>query len=174
MFNVLFNSLYYVLSFSLAIFFIFLGVIGIMLPWSPIIRTDMIQYILENSIAISLFGFGFTVIGVFMGISLYLNTKRQYYYIRAGKLLTIVDEVIIQQYLESYWKQVFPQHLIPTRLSLKKNKIKIMADLPHIPRSEQKEFILKVEQDLQETFARIFGYSREFILALNFQAASGR
>jgi hypothetical protein len=129
----------------------------------------MIEFILENSIAISLFGFGFIILGSIMVVNLYIGAKRSYYYVRAGNRSIAIDEEIIQQYLHSYWKRLFPLEEIPTRLVLKKNKIKIIADLPHTPASEQKHFIERIQHDLEDIFSRILGYSHEFVLAINFQ-----
>lgn len=168
MFTFLFNVFYYLISFSLAVFFLFLGILGILLPLSPLIRTDLVQFILENSVAICLFGFGFTVIGLIMIINLYLGTKRTYYYIQTGHRLAAVDEAILQDYLDTYWKQLFPQHAIPSKLTLKKNKIKVIADLPYMPKEDQKQLLERIQQDLQETFYKLLSYTQEFTIAVSF------
>lgn len=169
MFSFLFNFLYSLVSFIVGFFFILLGILCLILPWSPMIRTDLIEFILANSIAISLYGFGFIVVGLTTVVNLYLSTKRRYTYVRGGTRSIAIHEEIIQQYIASYWKQAFPQHEVPMRLILKRNSVKVIADLPYTPVAERKLFIERIEQDLQDILTRILGYSHEFILALSFQ-----
>lgn len=164
----MFKFLYSLISFAIAIFFIMLGALSVMVPWSATIRTDLIQFLLENSIAIALFGFGFIIIGFTMVIILILSFKKHHYHIRSGTHSVAVDEALIQQYLQSYWKQNYPDEEIPTRLTLKKNRIHIFADLPYAPPPEQKACIQQIQQDLRDIFSRILGYTNEFVLSITF------
>lgn len=170
MFNFLFNFLYYLVTIVIGVFFLALGIFAMVLPWSSSMRTELIEFVLSNSIAISLFGFAFLVIGLTVLINLYLSSKRRYYYVRVGRRSIAIDEEIIQQYLHSYWRQLFPEDDVPTRLTLKRNKIKVFAELPHVPVNEQKAFIEHIKEDLQDIFVRILGYSHEFMLSLRFQS----
>lgn len=165
-----YNIFYYFISFVLAAFLLLLGVIAIIFPWSAAIRTDLVTLILENSLAISLFGFGFLIIGVFMLISLWLSLKKKYYYIRVDSQAIAVDESIIQYYLEEYWKQLYPAREIPSRLIVKRNKIKIIADLPYAPPEERKASIARIQNDLRDLLQRILGYSHNFVISLSFKA----
>lgn len=165
----MFNFLYSVVSFVIALFFIALGIIGVLLPWSTTLRTDMIEYILANSIAISLFGFGFMIVGGTMVLNLILSNRKKYYYSKVGNNFIAVDEVVIAQYLRSYWEQIFPHQEVPTQLVLKKNIIRITADLPYKPAEEQKMFVEHVKQDLRNIFTQVLGYPNEFFLSVSFQ-----
>lgn len=169
MLTLLFNLFYYLVSFVVAGFFLLLGVIGIILPWSPNVRTELIMFILENSIAISLFGFVFLVLGITLLINLSSITKRRYYYVRGGQRAIIVDEAILQHYLESYWKELFPLHDVPHHLVIKKNKIRIIADLPYTETDERKPLLDRIQDELGDILNRVLGYSQELVLAVNFQ-----
>jgi hypothetical protein len=169
MINFFFNILYYFVNFGVGIFFLILGILSIIMPWSPTIRSNLIKFILENSMAISLFGFGFFVIGFTLLINLYMNSKRHYYYVRVGHKSISIDQEVVQQYLDAYWKQLYPHNDIPTRLLMKKNRIKVTAELPHMPLGEQKLFVEKIQDDLQDIFSRTLGYPHDFMLALSFQ-----
>jgi hypothetical protein len=164
----MFNMLYSLISFVVALFFILFGIIGLILPWSAGVRTDLIQFILENTLAISIFGFGFVIIGSTLVINLVQNLKKNHYYIRSDKQLVVIDEALLQQYLNSYMKDLFPDHEIPARLTVKKNKIKITADLPYTPLPQQELFINRMRHDLDEILKRILGYSNEFVLSISF------
>lgn len=164
----MFNALYSLITIIVALFFILLGIIGLILPWSAAIRTDLIQFILENTLAISLFGFGFVIIGSILVVNLMQNLKRRYYYLRSQNQEVVIDETLIQQYLNSYMKDLFPHHDVPARLSIKKNKIKITADLPYASIEQQELFTHRMRHDLGEIFKNILGYSNEFILLVSF------
>lgn len=166
----MFNFFYSLISFVIALFFITLGIIGVLLPWSATLRTDMIEFILANSIAIALFGFGFIIVGGTMLLNIILSAKKKYYTSRVGSNFVAVDEVVIAQYLRSYWEQLFPHNEVPTQIALKKNIIRITADLPYKPPEEQKMFVENVKQDLRNIFTQVLGYPHEFLLSLSFQS----
>ncbi|MBA3957498.1 MAG: hypothetical protein H0X51_03765 [Parachlamydiaceae bacterium] len=169
MLNFLYNLLNYFANFLVAAFFVLLGGIAILLPWSITMRTELVSLILENSIAISLIGFVVLLVGIAMLISLWMSTKKRYYYLRVSNKLVAVDEALIQTYVEAYWRQLFPVEEVPSRLVLKRNKIKIVANLPYKAPEERKLFLEKVQADLQDIFRRILGYSQDFSLAISFQ-----
>lgn len=168
MFNFLFNFIYYVLVFVIAAFFLLLGIIGMILPWADTVRTDLIQFILENTLAIGLFGFGFFLIGLGVLVNLFLRTRKRYYHLRIGQNAVVLDEALIRQYVHSYWKQLFPSHEIPTQFALKKDKIKIIAELPRVSKTEQELLLAQIKQDLHEIFSKVLGYSQELVLSISF------
>jgi hypothetical protein len=170
MFTFLFNFLYYIVALVVALFILMLGIIGIILPWSSVIRTDFITLVLEHSITISLFGFAFLLIGLAVIINIWMNVKKRYFHIRVGGQLVAVDEAIIQHYLDAYWKQLYPQTEIPNRLILKRNKIRVVADLPHAPKLVQKEVLERIQSELPDILFKILGYSRELDLDISFKS----
>src|SRR5581483_2426844 len=113
------NFLYSFITFVIAIFFIMLGVIGVLVPWLPSFRTDLIQFLLEDSIAIFLFGFCFIAIGFAIAVHLLLGVRKNCYYMKVSSNTVAIDESIIQHYLNTYWKELFPENDIPNRLVLK-------------------------------------------------------
>jgi hypothetical protein len=164
------NNLFYsLISLAIALFFLTLGIMCMMLPWSPIVRSDLIQFILEDSIAISLFGFGFAIVALALIINIGFSTRYNYYKVRSEPNAISIDETIIQEYLNTYWKTLFPQSTIPSRLKIKKNRIYIIADLPYIPLQEQKQFLEKVKAELNDLFSTILGYRDVFYLSASFQ-----
>lgn len=164
----MFNFIYTFICFILSAFFFLLGIICLILPWSAAVRTDLIEFILENTTAIGLFGLGLFIIGSIIMINLILGFKKCYYYVHSAKYSVAVDETLIQQYLQSYMKQLYPQHEIPTRLIIKKNKIKVIADLPYTPRLQQPIIIERMQQDLNDIFKRILGYTNDFFISISF------
>jgi hypothetical protein len=163
------NLFYSLINIAIAIFFLVLGLVAIMLPWSPMVRTDVIQFILEDSIAIFLFGFVFLIIGLVLVIYTLLSTRRSYYRLKGGPQSILIDEQVVQDYLDSYWKHLFPQAVVPNRLQIKKNKIHLVADLPYVPAAEQKQLLESIKADLTEMFSSFLGYKEPFYLSASFQ-----
>ena len=163
------NNLFYsLISLMVALFFIVLGVVGVLLPWSPLVRADLIQFILEDSLAIFLFGFVFIVVGLAIVIYIVLGTRRTYYRLKGGAQSVHIDEKVVQDYLDTYWKELFPLQQIPHRLQIHKNKIHLTADLPFIPYDEQKAVSDRIKQDLNEIFSSFLGYREPFYLTLSY------
>jgi hypothetical protein len=160
---------YSIISFSVALFFIVLGVMGIIISWSIEVRNDLIQFIQRDSLLLPLFGLAFMFIGIAIAAYILINAKRKYYHIRSGNNAIKVDETIIQQYLDAYWKELFPGNDIPSRLTLKNNKIYITADFPNFPLAQQQLILERVKHDLRNTFAEMLGYHDEFYLSSSFR-----
>jgi hypothetical protein len=146
-----------------------IGLVGILIPWSINVRTLLTRFIFEDSIAISLFGFSFFIIGLAMFVHIMLNMQRRHYRISSLKGPATVDETLIQGYLNTYWKQLFPENDIPCHLQLKHNKIHIAVDLPYCPIQEQKPLLERIRKDLIGIFAKVLGYKEEFFLSASFQ-----
>lgn len=158
------------LSILLALFFLLLGVICIVIPWSMDVRAHLIQFIIEEGVAISLFGCAFFAIGVGIILNSVLNARRHSYVVKSGEHGFTVDEQVVQQYLDLYWKQLFPANDVPMQLFIKKHKIHIAIELPFLPLPEQKPLLERIKDDLAELFATKLGYYKEFSLAATFKA----
>lgn len=157
------------ISFIIGSFFFIIGAFSIVLPWSTYLQNIVAQFILENTLILSLFGFGFTLIGISIVIYTILKTRHRYVQIRTGRMSLVLDENVIHQYLEAYWQKHFPKSHIPFSLSLKKNGIQIVADLPSLPLSEQKIFLERIKQDFSDLFGSILGYAYDVHFIASFQ-----
>lgn len=162
--------LHLAISFIIGSFFFILGAFAVILPWSPYLQNVTIQFILENTLVLSLFGFGFALIGLSIIIHTLLKTRHRYIQIRTGDLGVILDENIIHQYLETYWQKLFPTTQIPFRLNFKKHSLQIIVDLPSLPHMEQKSLLEQIKQDFSDLFGRTLGYPYDVHLIASFQA----
>lgn len=162
----LFSSL---ISIVISIYFILLGIVCLFIPWIPKLWVKLTQLIIENKLAISLFGFIFLSVGAAILTYIITTSKQRYYRVRSGKSPIEVDEQLIQQYLDKYWKELFPDHEIPNHLQLKRNRIHLSVDLPFLPLPEQKPLLQRIESDLTELFEKVLGYRREFFISASFQ-----
>lgn len=162
--------IYSLISFIVALFFIMLGVISILLPWLPVMRTHIILFLLENAVAISLFGLAFLAIGVAMVTNIALAAKTRYYEFTVGQNPVKIDEDLIQKYIQLYFQELFLGQEVPCCLAIKHNRIHITADLPAVPLTQRDVLLEKIQQDLKELFSRYLGYHVDYYLSASFQA----
>lgn len=165
---------YFLISFIIALFFITIGIIGMMIPWSIDVRTVLTRFIFEDSLAISLFAFSFLVIGSAIVLNVLLGLRHRYYKIDSKNVLVSVDESIVLEYLNTYWKQLFPKHEIPCHLTIKENKFHISVDFPYLPIKEQKPLLERVEKDLSSILAKVLGYSEGILFISLFSSKNCR
>ncbi|MEI8124845.1 MAG: hypothetical protein WCG42_03745 [Parachlamydiaceae bacterium] len=163
------NFFYSLINLLVAVFFLAIGVITLITSWSTATQTTLVQLIIENSFSISLFGFAFIVIGVSVIAHIVINAKRNHYYIKSENLEISVDSAVVEQYLSAYWKQLFPQKETSSKVSIKNNKIYIFVDFPHLPKSAQKQFLERVQNDIYNLLAKKLNYEKEFDIAASFQ-----
>lgn len=160
---------YVTISFITGIFFFLFGAFGIVLPWSPFLQKATAQFILENTLMLSLFGLGFALMGLSILIYTILSTRHRTILVRTGTLAVAVDENVIHQYLEAYWQEHFPKSPISFSLTFKKHALQIAADLPYMPMDEQKIFLDGVKDDFSDLFGRVLGYPYDVHLIASFQ-----
>ncbi len=163
------NFFHSLVVFIAALFFIMLGLVGIMIPWFPGMRMEIIEFILEYPLAILLFGIALVMAGFGIVFYILFHSRRRYYYIYSGSNTAAVDEAVIKQYLDIYWKQLFPDQDIPNRFTLKDNKIHIAVDLPFLPPQQQQLLLERIKLDLRNTFSKLLGYRNGFSLSASFQ-----
>lgn len=160
---------YSLASFVVALFFICLGILFCFLPESGTRLYSLVQFLLENPWISYLFAALLIAMGTAILINIKLNLKKQYYRIRTGGLLTCLDSQIFEQYLDTYWKELFPKHQVASRVRLKKNKLHIIADLPPVPLVNQKALLQQIENDLNEILMKYLGYHQEYLMSISFQ-----
>ncbi|HRD55295.1 MAG TPA: hypothetical protein PLC42_02750 [Parachlamydiaceae bacterium] len=162
------HFLYYLGSFIVGIFSICLGFLCFFVPSSEERLEKLTLFITQNPWFSYVFGIFFLTVGIAILMNVRLGAKKQYYRIKAGNRVTILDEKIFEQYLNTYWKELFPKNEVLSRASIKKNKLHITADLPHVPILEQKELLKQIESDLNDILIKYLGYHQEYILSVSF------
>lgn len=164
------HFLYSFVVFIVALFFILLGLFGIMIQASHQIRSEVISFILEDSFLLSLFGIASILIGVAIVFHLAAGFRKRYIKIKSkNQQAFYLDENIFQDCMKGYWKQLFPSQDIPNHVVLKKNKVFITADLPFVPAAEQKALLTRIDNDLKDLFSRFLGYRQEYVISISFQ-----
>lgn len=162
---------YSFITFVIALFFILIGIGCMLIPWIHVIESAVIQFIIQNTVAIFLFGFAFFLIGCALIAQVMLASRRKYYYVRSGSNAVSVDENLIQECVATYWKAKFPGEEIPFNLEIKENKIHITVDLPYVAKDQQNLTLQAMENDIGHILASTLGYRNEFFLNVSFKRA---
>ncbi len=156
-------------SWILGAFCCLIGIFSVILPWSPFLQQSATDLIVNHTLILSLFGLGLVLIGISIVIYAIFNMGHSYAYIKVGNRPVSLDENLIEQYLQNYWKKNFPNHQIPFYMSIKKNSIQIVADLPPVPEADQDRFLDKIREDFSHLFSGILGYQNEIYFIAHFQ-----
>ena len=160
---------YSLLSFVIALFFLMIGVVVALIPLSSEIRTDIVSFILEDSTILLIFGVPCLLIGIGILFNAILGLKRHSYYIKSKNLLVRIDEGVVQDYLDTYWKQLFPNQEVANKVSIRRSKVYIVADLPYMPVPDQKATLERIQNDLDDVFSQTLGYHKEYFLDISFK-----
>lgn len=161
---------YSLIVFIIALFFIMIGLLGMMVQASHNIRSEVVSFILEDTLFLSLFGMASILIGIALVFYLTTGLKKRYVKIKSSNNNAFyLDESLFQDYMKNYWKQLFPSQDIPNHVILKKNKVLITADLPYVPDSQQKALLTRIDRDLKDLFTRFLGYRQEYVVSISFQ-----
>lgn len=162
------NIFYTLFVLAVASFFLVLGAIGLSLPWSAGLQLTLLHFFTSNWIVFSLMNLSLVVIGLSVLALLFSGIQRKTFHIRFGKKGLSIHRDVVQNYLETYWKRIFPHHEVPFRFVIKRQIIQIYADLPYTPENQQEVLMEKIQQDCNEIFFNVIGYQNDIDLSLSF------
>lgn len=160
---------YSLITFFIAIFFVILGILGVVIPYSPSLRQEALSHLLDHSPTLFLFGFSCTAIGIALLANIITQSRRKYYNYTIGPNNISVDESIIEQYLTNYWKEIFPDHDTPYKLRVKENIIHLTVDFPIEKEEFPKGGVEEIKNDLRHLFDTTIGYTSPFSLSVSFR-----
>lgn len=146
---------------------VFVGVILVFLPWIAAFRQGFIELLLTNKAILMLLGVAISSIGSLLLINT-INQRHHYYHVSKGNRAITVDNTVINQYLHTYWQNLFPNKKINSDVLIKKNSLHIVAELPDCPFEKQDELLKKIEDDLTDLFNQILDYKKKLTLSIHF------
>lgn len=152
----------------LAAFFVLLGLISLIFPWSASIRTQVVGFLLSNSLILTLIGLSFLMIGLGVILQMLNGLKRRYVVLKEKGPKTEISEEVFEDYIKLYFNELFPKTNVPLRVQLKKKKAKVIADLPYIHEEEQEPLLNRIEDDLTDIFRELIGWRHDLLLAISF------
>ncbi len=155
----------------LATLFLCLGVFGFILPWSSSFQLFFLSFLYDHA-----FFFSFLHLILFlMGLSsigwVFLRRRRKKLTIPLNQEGTSISSNIIQHYLQSYWRTLFPDEAIFFDFSLQKEILFIWAELESTYQPEQEILAERIQRDLEEIFTEVIGFHKKIVLSLSFPVA---
>lgn len=158
--------------FLIGLFFFVLGTFTTILSWSTSLQQRTFQFILEETFAVIVLGLGVALIGIAMIYYVLGLVRRHSFYLWTGPLSVAVDDTVMYQYLEDYWQRRFPEDKIPFQVTFKKYACRVAAELPAIPRVEQKPLVNQIKEDFRDLFGRKIGYPYDVQIAAYFKRST--
>lgn len=158
---------YSAMNFLIACFFVLFGLLALILPWVAVLRRSFIDLLASNPLTMTVIGIGFVAVGAMMLISI-CGKQREYYHVKTGDRAVMVADSLLNDYVNNFWEQQFPNQEFVSNVTVKSNRIHIVADLPPLPFDEQRPFLKKAEELLGQLLADKVGYHRGFSLSISF------
>ncbi len=156
--------------FVLALFFVFLGCLAILVPWSSSVRDLIAHVLLEGRITLFIFGVIFVAVGCWLVGYLLKASRRRRYYIKAGSVSVSIDEKVIDKYLQVYLKERMPGVHVRSRAELRDDhRLHIGLRLPPVPSDKQRSLVEEIEGEVRDLLARVCGYHKPFHLTATFE-----
>ena len=94
--------------------------------------------------------------------------KKGHYVYAPGITKVLVDEKIFEKTLNNCWKVKFPGKNLSCHALIRRNKLHIIAEIPHLEgRRAKKDFIKELSHDLSHDLYKTLGYSGDFTLCLS-------
>ena len=154
----------------LGLFFVCLGIIAMLIPFSPEIRTRVVLFLLDEGKITFLFGLIFSGMGAGVLINVISSLRKRTYVIKSGDHKISVDEKLFRQYLEKYWETRFPRKEVSHRVSVSARKIVIHAELPETPKNQHEKLLWDIQGEIEDLFNRIIGYRGKVVFSATFPA----
>ncbi len=145
-----------------------IGLFGLIWPFIPGFRSVFLSWLSSGTWTIPLLGFGLLLLGSILIMFVWVSTRRRYYHVRMGDRTVQVDETLIEGYLQEYWERLFPGKHVANRVKIRREKIYVTCDLPHVPFEQQPEILRRIDSDLSEILSSILDYRKSFWLTASF------
>ena len=162
--NILFSAVHFFVIFII----LSLGGFLLVLPYAESFRYHLIHYIYERPDLFKLLGGVIMGSGFLLFLGFYFLNRRRFLTIKMGPASTLIDEKVVQDYVQEYWKEKYPAQEAPLDVIVQKGGIlEIIIPKPRDWEGEIGESLLRLQDDLGDRLARCLGYDREFYLTLS-------
>lgn len=151
-----------------ALFFLLLGILALLLPWSNSVVEITLSSMREYRWIFTLFGASLVLVGIALIGQIYLASQKKYLTIKTGDNPVFASDSVVRDSLHAYWENLFPEQEIPCRVDIKKNRIFLYVDLPYYPQDKRADFLKKVERELSILLKELFAYTKSLHLKISF------
>jgi hypothetical protein len=161
--NLLFSAVQ--LIFVVALFL--LGGLFLGLSHVPQFRDRIAQFFLSDSESLMSIGYAILGVATLLFSGFYAMHRGSYFQVEMGSSRLDVDPSVIQNYVQSYWNDIFPEQQLETQILLRRNKkIEILAEMPPMADEELTELLTQIETELSCLLEHILGYRSDFLITV--------
>jgi len=162
------NILFSAVHFFVTLLVMSLGGLCLALPYAETFRFHLTHYIYEKPELFLIIGGVTLSFGALLFIGFYLLNRRRFLTVKMEPAATLVDETIVQDYVQEYWKERHPAEETPVDVVVQKGEVlEIIVPAPKDWEGEVEEHLLNLQNDLGDRLSRRLGYYREFYLTLS-------
>ena len=150
------------------ILFILAGTVAILIPWLPTIRTEIVLFILEKSMILFVMGVALLIIGLAMIAYVRLSTGQRSFFVRNTPHPIEVELDVVRNFLNTYFKEMFPGMEIPHEVVLHRNRVSLYVDFPYIIKEEQGPLTDRLFEELSIALDEKIGYTQALELSVSY------
>lgn len=162
--NVLFSAAHFFVVF----FVICLGCLFCAFPYAQQFRLSFIHFLQQEPETFQWIGGAILAFGGLLLLGFSLLNRRRFLRIQMGPAKTLVDEAIVQDYVQTYWKEKHPDDDVHVDVVVQKGEtLEIIVPASKDWEGKVEEHLEAVQNDLGDRLSRRLGYYREFYLTLS-------
>ena len=164
------NLLYSAVQFFFSVLILLAGISCIGLEYAPYLRAQIADFFLVSSLSFGILGLVVTGCGLLLLLGFCRMHRGVYYTLSMGEKGTIVEQAVIQGYVASSLKKLFPAQEMNVEVNVAANgKIEVFAEFPPLSLEEQQGLMQKVEEELSALFRKQLVYAKDFSFSVVFK-----
>ncbi|MBY0528605.1 MAG: hypothetical protein K2P51_00250 [Rhabdochlamydiaceae bacterium] len=161
--NVLFSAVQ--LIFVVTLFL--LGGLFLGLAHAPHFRNEIAQFFLSDTTRLMSIGYVILGVAALLFFGFYAMNRSSFFQVEMHSGRFDVDPSVIQNYVQCYWNDIFPDYRLDTQIVIRRGKkIEILAEMPEMADEELTELLTQIENELSCLLEHSLGYRSEFLVTV--------
>ena len=161
------NLLFSAAHFLVVLTTLALGGFFLSLPYTESFRYNLTYYLYHRPEFFTLTGSMMMSFGLLLLFGLYRVNRRRFLTIETRPMTTLVDEGIIHNWIQQYWREKYPKKEACIDVVVQKGKVlQIFLPIPENWEGEREELLISLQNDLAKRLFYLLGYHREFYITL--------
>jgi len=133
----------------------------------PSLLMGFVSLVIQNPSFLVILSLSSLVLAICLILGMYKVAKKNFFQLSLKCPSVTIEEAIIKDYVDQYWKEIFPSSRIKSLVVLhSKHKLEIIANIPDLPFEERNDLFQRIQNELGVILARKMGYEKEFLLTI--------
>ncbi|MEI6242069.1 MAG: hypothetical protein WCP39_01525 [Chlamydiota bacterium] len=143
------------------------GLFFLSFPWAPEFSTYIAQLLINKPQVFFSIGLILLGIGALFFLGFYAQHRHRFLSIEMKGFYCDVDPLIVERYLQNYWKYSYPDMEIRSNVKvLPDSYLEISVSLPSLSDLERDIFLEKAEVEIGKLLEEKLAYKRKFIFTV--------